>query len=152
MLKETTQARLTIEELHQLKWIIGSLLTLFSLWALSGLEWIGRNFIQLSGIATSIVLIKPKWVHSIPTIIWSRFVAPFILVVAFIDFGFGFTNFFPPLMHLIVLLLVYRALAPRTQREDLQMLLLCLLGIVISGTLTLRFRSFYLPRSQWLFC
>lgn len=137
MLNKITQASLTVKELHQLKWLIGSCLTLFSLWALNGLDFESQSLVQLSAIAVFIALIKPEWIHAIPSATWSRFIAPLILLVTLIDFALGLTNFFPPLMRLIVLLLTYRALAPRNQREDLQMLLLCLLGIVISGALTL---------------
>lgn len=136
MLIKITQARLTVEELHQLKWLIGSFLALVSLWALGTLDLANRNLIQLAYIAVSLALIKPEWIHSIPSGIWSRLAAPLILVAALLDFGLRLIDFFPPLVRLIILLLIYRALAPRNQREDLQILLLSLFGIVVSGTLT----------------
>lgn len=129
------QARLTIEELHQLKWLLGGALTLLSLWALGSLELNSGFHLTFGMAAVFVALIRPQMVAAIPPIFW-RFAAPAMLVIVLVDFGFGFINFFPPLMRMVILLLAYRALAPRTRREDLQLVLLCLFGIVVSGALT----------------
>lgn len=131
------QAKLTINELYQLKWLLGGLLSLLSLWALSGLDLIGfeLNFITMSIIGGA--LLKPGWVHSIPEAIWGKLVTPVILALVLIDFGLGFTSLIEPLMRMVILLLAYRALAPRGRREDLQMLLLSLFSIVVAGAITL---------------
>ena len=130
------QAKLTINELHQIKWLTGGVLTLISLWALNGLDLLGLglNFVLIS--AMGIALLKPKWVHSIPESFWGRFVAPLILILVLLDFAAGFTNLVSPLMRMVILLILYRTLAPRNQREDLQMLLLCLFSIIVSGAIT----------------
>jgi hypothetical protein len=129
-------ARLKINELYQLKWLIGCMLTLLSLWALSELDLIGSglNFIVMGTVG--VALLKPGWVHRIPETIWGRFVSPLILVLVLVDFGLGFTSLVSPLMRMVILLLAYRTLAPRNRREDLQMLLLSLLSIVVSGAIT----------------
>jgi len=129
------QARLTIEELHQLKWLLGGALTLLSLWALGSLELNSGFHLTFGMAAVFAALIRPQTVAAIPPFFW-RFAAPTMLVIVLVDFGFGFINFFPPLMRMVMLLLAYRALAPRTRREDLQLVLLCLFGIVVSGALT----------------
>jgi hypothetical protein len=67
--------------------------------------------------------------------VW-RVSGPVILAVTLVDFALGFINFFPPLMRMVILLLLYRTLAPRTRREDLQLVLLCLFSVVVSGALT----------------
>ncbi len=130
------QAKLTSDELHQLKWLIGGMLTLLSLWALSGLDLIGFGLNPLMITVLCIALLRPGWVHAIPESFWSRVAVPVILVFVLIDFGLGFTSLVAPLMRMVILLLVYRTLAPRNRREDLQMLLLCLFGIIVSGALT----------------
>lgn len=135
MSKRIKQARLTIEELHELKWLLGGILTLLSLWALGSLDLNSGFHLTFGIVAVFAALIKPQWVAAIPPVFW-RFAAPVMLVVVLVDFGFGFINFFPPLMRMVTLLLAYRALAPRTRREDLQLVLLCLFSVVVSGALT----------------
>jgi hypothetical protein len=129
------QARLTTEELHELKWLTGGVLTLLSLWALSSLELDSEVFIFIASVAVCIALLKPGWVAAIPAMVW-RLAGPVILAVTLVDFSLGFINFFPPLMRMVILLLLYRTLAPRTRREDLQLVLLCLFSVVVSGALT----------------
>ena len=129
-------ARLTFDELHQLKWLIGGLLTLLSIWALGGLDLISFGLNSIMMMVICFALLKPGWVHAIPELFWSRFIVPLILILALVDFGLGFTNLVSPLMRMVILLLVYRMLAPRNQREDLQLLLLSLFGIIVSGAIT----------------
>ena len=130
------QARLTLDELHQLKWLIGGLLTLLSIWALSGLDLIGFGLNSIMIIVICFALLKPDLVHAIPEVFWSRFVVPLILILMLVDFGLGFTSLIAPLMRMVILLLIYRTLAPRNRREDLQMLLLSLFSIIVSGAIT----------------
>lgn len=130
------QAKLTINELHQIKWLIGGVLTLISLWALSDLDLLGSGLNLAVITITGIALLKPRWVHSIPETFWVRFVVPLILVMVLLDFAVGFTSLVSPLMRMVTLLILYRALAPRNRREDLQMLLLCLFSIIVSGAIT----------------
>jgi len=130
------RGKLTFNELHQLKWLIGGVLTLLSLWALSGLDLIGFGLNSLIMLVIVIALLKPDWLHAIPSLFWSRFAVPLILALVLVDFTLGFTGLVAPLMRMVILLLVYRTLAPRNRREDLQMLLLCLFSIVVSGALT----------------
>ena len=135
MSKRIKQGRLTLEELHELKWLTGAILALLSLWALSALELESGLYIWLGCASVCVSLIAPRWVATFPPVAW-RIAGPAILVVTLVDFAFGFVNFFPPLMRMVILLLLYRALAPRTRREDLQLVLLCLFSLVVSGALT----------------
>ena len=135
MLMRIKQARLTLEELHQLKWLTGGLLTLLSLWALCSLELDSEVHLTLGIIAVCVSLIRPRWIAALPPVVW-RLAGPVVLVITLVDFAFGFINFFPPLMRMVILLLLYRAFAPRTRREDLQLVLLCLFSVVVSGALT----------------
>lgn len=129
------RARLTTEELYQLKWLIGGILSLLSLWALSSLELDSGFYLFCSSFLVLSSLIWPKRLAALSPMVW-RVAGPIILVVTVVDFGLGLTNFFPPLMRMVLLLLVYRALAPRARREDLQLILLCLFSVVVSGALS----------------
>jgi hypothetical protein len=129
------QGRLTFEELQQLKWFAGIILTLISLWALCSLDIDAGLYLFIGIVAVCSALFFPRRIATIPEAVW-RWTGPIMLVIVLVDFAFGFLNFFPPLMRMVVLLLLYRALAPRNRREDLQLLLLCLFSLVVSGALT----------------
>ena len=135
MSKRIKRGRLTTEDLHELKWLVGGLLTLLSLWALSALDLQSELFLLLGATVVCVALLKPNWVVAIPAFVW-RLAGPLILLIILTDFALSMSNFFPPLMRMVILLLVYRTLAPRRRREDLQLLLLCLLCVVVSGALT----------------
>jgi transglutaminase-like putative cysteine protease len=135
MSKRIKSDRLTTEELQQLQWLIGGLLTLLSLWALCALDLQAGWLLLLGATIVCGALVKPRWVVALPTAAW-RLVGPVMLLVILADFAFNLPNFLPPLMRMVILLLVYRNLAPRRRREDLQLLLLCLLCVVVAGALT----------------
>ena len=135
MSKRIKQGRLTLEELHQLKWLFGAVLSLLSLWALSALDMDSGFYLLLGSVTVCAALIAPRRVTTIPALAW-RLLGPAILLITLVDFALGLGNFFPPLMRMVILLLLYRTLAPRRRREDLQLVLLCLFSVVVSGALT----------------
>jgi len=128
--------KLTTEELFELKWLTGTLLCLLAFWALSSLDLQAEFHILLGGLALVIALFKPIWVSRIPTFFW-RSVGFVLLFIIGADFILHLPEFMPPLLRMVILLLIYRALAPRRRREDLQIVLLCLFCLVISGVMTL---------------
>lgn len=130
------QARLTLNELHQIKWLIGGVLAWLSIWSMGGLDLFSTSVNLMLILVMGIAFLKPNWSQKLPEVFWGRFAVPLILILVLIDFGLGFTSLVAPLMRLVVLLIVYRAFAPRKRREDLQMLLLCLFGIIVSGAIT----------------
>lgn len=132
------RARLSVEELLQLKWLMGGLLALLSLWSLFSLS-LGAELFLMAGVgAVVFALLRPQTVARIPerAMHWA---GPGILCVIALDFALNIgqlPEFMPQLVRMVVLLLVYRVYAPRRKREDLQLVLLCLFGLVISGVLT----------------
>lgn len=134
---ERSSAKLDPRELYQLKWLLGQLLALLSLWTVFGLgigaEWLtGGIFFT---IAAS--LLFPRLPGRVPAWLWR--VVPFLLILGIIgDFLQAGSDFIPPLIRMIVLLLAYRALEYRTRRQDLQLVLLTLFVVIITGVLTLQ--------------
>lgn len=127
--------RLSTEELHELKQLMGALLALLSFWSLMSLE-IGSSVILWIGAAVAIAtLIAPRRVARIPEVTW-RWAGPVMLLLIGGDFILHIPEFIAPLVRMVVLLIIYRMLAPRNRREDLQVILLCLFCVVISGVLT----------------
>lgn len=127
--------RLSTEELHELKWLMGGALCLLSLWSLTSLEFSGGFFVVFAAALVAFALLKPKLIARIPDSTW-RIAAPLLLLVVAIDFTLSLPNFLPSLVRMVMLLLLFRALSQRQQREDLQLVLLCLFCLVISGALT----------------
>lgn len=129
------QVRLNSEELHQVKQLMGALLALLSYWSLSALD-IGSQLILLLGsVAAAVSFLVPQWVARIPSITWP-WVGPLILFIIGADFILHIPEFIPSLLRMVVLLIIYRILAPRNRREDLQLILLCLFCVIISGVMT----------------
>jgi hypothetical protein len=129
------QVRLSTEELHELKHFMGALLALLSLWSLTSLELGGSVIVLLGALVAIIAFCFPRWVARIPEETW-RWAGPVLLLVIVADFVLHLPEFIAPLVRMVVLLIIYRLLAPRNQREDLQVILLCLFCVVISGVLT----------------
>jgi len=62
---------------------------------------------------------------------------PSLILVIAADFFLSSPDIIPPLIRMVILLVLARSLAYRKRREDLQLILLCLFIVVISGVLTL---------------
>ena len=129
------QARLSTEELHELKQLMGALLAMLSFWSLLSLDVGSMPILVLGGLTAAVAFCFPRWVAGIPAVVW-RWAGPVILLMIVGDFLLHIPEFIPPLVRMVVLLLIYRVLAPRNLREDKQVILLCLFCVVISGVLT----------------
>jgi len=129
------QARLSTEELHELKQLMGALLAMLSFWSLASLDIGSAPILFLGGMVAAVAFLMPRWVARIPAVAW-RWAGPVMLFVIGADFILHIPDFIPPLVRMVVLLIIYRMLVPRNQREDMQVILLCLFCVVISGVLT----------------
>ena len=129
------QVNLRPDELLQLKHLTGTLLSLLSFWALAslGMQSAGLLFVA-SGLCFA-VLVKPTLLGRIPRSVW-RFVGPVLLVFVVADFLISLPDLVPPLVRMMIWLVLYRNLAPRRQREEMQLILLCLFCVILSGVLT----------------
>lgn len=129
------QVRLSIEELHELKQLMGALLALLSFWSLASLDIGSSLVLWLGALAAVTAFLFPRYVSRIPPATW-RWAGPAMLLLIGGDFLLHIPEFIAPLVRMVVLLIIYRMLAPRNRREDLQVILLCLFCVVISGVLT----------------
>ncbi|WPJ94674.1 DUF3488 and transglutaminase-like domain-containing protein [Coraliomargarita algicola] len=129
------QVRLSTEELHELKQLMGALLAMLSFWSLFSLDVESMSMLLLGGAVALVAFCCPRWVARIPTLVW-RWAGPVMLLLIGTDFILNIPEFIPPLVRMVVLLIIYRMLAPRNLREDKQVILLCLFCVVISGVLT----------------
>jgi len=128
-------ARLTVEELHEGKHLMGGALTLLSFWSLLSLEVQSGWLITVAMLTMLFALLRPRSISRIPRFTW-RLTGPLLLIIIGVDFLLHVPDFIPSLVRMIVWILLYRNLAPRRQREDLQLILLCLFCLVLSGVMT----------------
>ena len=132
----TKQVRLSYEDLYQLKWLLGGCLSLISLWTLLYLEVRSGPLITLTAAVISAGILWPSLPSKIPAV-FMKAAVPSLLVVIAADFFLSRPDIIPPLIRMVILLVLARSLAYRKRREDLQLILLCLFIVVISGVLTL---------------
>ncbi|MCC5807114.1 MAG: DUF3488 domain-containing protein [Opitutales bacterium] len=129
-------AKLDYADLYRMKWILGGLLGLLSLWNIFsldlGLDWMVRG----AAILMMAAVLWPPVAASLPAWFW-RVQTPVIVVFVVSDFILAGGDFIPPLIRMVILLALLRTLQPRTRREDLQLVVLTLILVVVSGVLTL---------------
>jgi protein-glutamine gamma-glutamyltransferase len=131
---EKKRPQLNLDELHQLRWLLGGVLTLISVWTVLYLEidaWV------LMGIATAAilaVLVRPKLPARLPPLA-HKLAFPFI--VAFFAWDlYSTAEVLPAGIRLGLLLLLYRGVSYRKKRDDLQIIILGLILVMVAGVLT----------------
>ncbi|MGJ3242113.1 MAG: transglutaminaseTgpA domain-containing protein [Opitutales bacterium] len=129
------QDRLSLEELHQLKWVLGGVLALLSLWTLFYLNFGSKPLVVVTMLVIAVALAFPGLPGRLPAAFWKA-ATPLLILGVLADFAVSRQDFLPPLIRLVTLLLLLRALAYRRRREDLQLILLCLFMVVVAGVLT----------------
>jgi len=122
--------------LHQLRWLLGGLLVLLTLWPLMAVNIAPQVLILLIGLVIGTALIFPRIVGRIPPGIF-RITTPLLALFVFVDVFLNISDILAPLIRLVLLLLFYLSLRYRTRREEMQLILLCLFGLVIAGVLSL---------------
>ncbi len=130
------RVQLKYEELLQIKWIMGAVLMLLSLWTLFPLELGASWLLAPVAVITAAVLLFPGWPACIPGWAW-KLAAPAIILFTATDFLLSRPDIIGPLVRMIVLLAMLRTLSYRGRREDLQLVLLCLFMVVMAGVLSL---------------
>ncbi len=132
----TKRVQLSFIELHQLKWVLGELLTIVSLWTIFFLEIRSGLLLAVTVGAILLVICVPSLPGRVPSWVWVA-VTPALIVVIVADFVLSRPDIIPSLVRMVVLLVLVRCLQYRRKREDLQLILLCLFMVVIAGVLTL---------------
>ena len=128
------RSQLTLDELRRLKWLLGGAVALVSLGTVFFLDVEALGLVAVASAVIGAAVVWPRWPARVPALIW-RLAVPAIIVVVAADFYFS-SETLPVLIRLAVLLVVYRAVAYRRKREDLQLIVLGLFLIVVAGVLT----------------
>lgn len=126
--------QLSLDELHQLKWLLGGALVLLAAWTVFYLDLEAWTLMGLTSAGVLVVLVRPDWPARVPK--WAHR-AVFPLVVVFFAGDLVITReVLPAIVRLDLLLLLYRGTSYRKKRDDLQVIVLGLFLIVVAGVLT----------------
>lgn len=126
--------QLSLDELRRLKWLLGGALALVSVWTVFFLDIEALGLVALVSAVIAAAVVWPQLPARVPTLLW-RLAVPAIVAAVAADFYFS-AETLPVLIRLAVLLVLYRAVAYRRKREDLQLIVLGLFLIVVAGVLT----------------
>lgn len=126
--------QLSLDELRRLKWLLGGVLALVSLWTVFFLDVEALALVAIESVVIAAAVVWPQLPARVPALVW-RLAVPAIIAGVAADFYFS-AETLPVLIRLAVLLVLYRAVAYRRKREDLQLIVLGLFLIVVAGVLT----------------
>ncbi|MBI4624707.1 MAG: DUF3488 domain-containing protein [Verrucomicrobia bacterium] len=126
--------QLTLDELLQLKWLLGGVLTLLGVWTVFYMDIDAWTLMALTTVATLAVLIRPTLPARVPAFV--HLLAFPSIVTFFIADLWLTTEVLPAMVRLDILLLLYRSVSYRQRRDELQIIVLGLFLIVVAGVLT----------------
>lgn len=132
----TPLARLDYRDLYRIKWVLGGLLAVLALWNVFALDLGSPWLVKGTAFLMAGAVLYPPLTNSLPEWFW-KLQTPVIVIFVVSDFILAGGDYISPLIRMILLLTLLRTLQPRTRREDLQLLLLALILLVVSGVLTL---------------
>lgn len=131
---EKKRPQLSLEELYQLKWLLGGALVLLSVWTVFYLDFEAWTLMGLATVAVAAALIRPGLPARVPALA-HRLVFPAV-VIFFVGDLWLTGDILPAIVRLDILLLLYRGVSYRQKRDDLQVIVLGLFLIVVAGVLT----------------
>ncbi len=126
--------QLNLDELRRLKWLLGGIMALVSLWTVFFLDVEALSLVAVAGSVILAAVIWPQFPGRVPALVW-KLAVPGIIVAMGADFYFS-SETLPVLIRLAILLVLYRAVAYRRKREDLQLIVLSMFLVVVAGVLT----------------
>jgi transglutaminase-like putative cysteine protease len=126
--------QLTTEELLQLKWLLGGLLTLIGISTVIYMDVEAWTLMGLTTLVTLATMIRPTLPARLPSLVHT--LAFPAIVMFFVADLWLMTEVLPAMVRLDILLLVYRNISYRQRRDDLQIIVLGLFLVVVAGVLT----------------
>ncbi|MBS0631159.1 MAG: DUF3488 domain-containing protein, partial [Verrucomicrobia bacterium] len=121
------------EELLQLKWLLGGVLTLLAAWTAFYLDVEGWP-VAVTSLGVAVGLVRPALLARIPRLVHKL---AFPAIVAIFAGDLWLTGeVLPAVVRLDLVLLLYRGITYRKKRDDLQVIVLGLFLIVVAGVLT----------------
>lgn len=132
---ETRSSRgLELADLRRVQWLLGGSLVFVSLGSLLFLQIGAWSLLLAVLLATAIALVRPDLPGRLP--LWVHRLAFPAALVVFASELWLTADLFQSLVHLDLMLLLYRGFFYRSRREDLQLILLGLFLLVVAGVVT----------------
>jgi hypothetical protein len=131
---EQRRQRLSLDELHLLRWLLGGALMLLSIATVFYLDIGSEWMAAAAALGVLVALVRPALPARVP--VWAHRLA-FPAIVAFFSADLWYSGeLLPAIVRLDLLLLLYRGISHRARRDDLQIVVLGLFLIVVAGVLT----------------
>ena len=131
---EKKRPQLNPDELRQLRWLLGGVAALLAAWSVAFIDGEAIGLLVGVSVAVGLVLWKPSWPAYVPS--WlHRLAFPIIAALGVYDF-YDEGEVMPAMIQLALLLLAYRAVSYRRRRDELQLVVLGLFLVVVTGVLT----------------
>lgn len=123
----------SIEELIGLKWLLGALMGLVCVTTLFNIP--GQNPIPaiMAAVAIGAGVIAPSWVARVPQWAWKVYA---VAIIPLVLLEVVARDTIPALLDLNTWLVLFRALNHTKRREQMQLVLLCLFLVIMTGILT----------------
>ncbi len=134
MSMEKRRPQLNLDELHQLKWLLGGVIALLAVWTVFYMNLEGWTLMAITTGAVAAVMIWPALPSRVPALVHT--LAFPAIVLFFAGDLWLTTEVLPAMVRLDMLLLLYRGITYRQRRDDLQVIVLGLFLIVVAGVLT----------------
>jgi transglutaminase-like putative cysteine protease len=126
--------QLSLDELHQLKWLLGGVLALSSVWTVFYLDVDAWTLLILNTAGILSALLWPRWLARVPTAV--HLLAFPVIVICFVADLWTNGEILPAMVRLDLMLILYRGISYRQRRDDLQLIVLGLFLVVVAGVLT----------------
>ncbi len=134
MSMEKRRPQLNLDELNQLRWLLGGTLVLLSVWTVFYLDFEAWTMMGLTTVAVIATLVRPRLPGLVPALA-HRLAFPAVVLFFLGDLWIT-GQVLPAIVRLDILLLLYRGTSYRQKRDDLQVIILGLFLIVVAGVLT----------------
>jgi hypothetical protein len=131
---DTLRPQLNLTELRQLRWFLGGLIGLLSSWTVFYMEVDALIVLAVITFTVPLFTLFPRLSLALPGV-FHLLAFPVIVVLFALDI-WSTREPLPAIIRLDLMLLCYRCIAPRGRREDLQLILLALFAVVVTGVFT----------------
>lgn len=131
---DKSRPQLSVDELRQLRWLLGGLLVLVAISSVGYMDVDAWLLAILTAAAVLAVLARPDLPARAPLFL-HRIAFPLIAGLAAWDY-YASAELLPAMVHLDFMLLLYRAVSYRKKRDDLQIIVLGLFLVIVAGVLT----------------
>jgi hypothetical protein len=131
---ENSRPQLNLAELTQLRWLLGGVLGLLSAWTVFYMDVDALFALAVLTVTVPVFTLFPRLAVAVP--VWGHRMAFPLIVTVFAFDWWQNREPLPAMIRLDLMLIGYRCITPRGRRDDLQLILLALFAVVVTGVFT----------------